>query len=133
MAMVLCGTDMKGGAFGAWTSHNTCVGIGFQPVYRRSFEGADEETAEDAKGTEGLAGARDGDDAPTGYENVLSSATGGRDERPARPLSWQRTRGPRVPTFRRLVDRPDFARVWGKRKGAEDGSRGRSPSREEMR
>jgi hypothetical protein len=133
MAMVLCGTDMKGGAFGAWTSYNTRVRRGFQQVYRRSFEGADEETAEDAKGTEGLAGARDGDDAPTGYENVLSLATGGRDERPARPLSWQRTRGPRVPTFRRLVDRPDFARVWGKRKGAEDGSRGRSPSREEMR
>jgi len=133
MAMVLCGTDMKGGAFGAWTSYNTRVRRGFQQVYRRSFEGADEETAEDAKGTEGLAGARDGDDAPTGYENVLSLATGGRDERPARPLSWQRTRGPRVPTFRRLVDRPDFARVWGKGKGAEAGSRGRSPSREEMR
>ena len=132
MAMVLCGTDMRGGAFWAWTSHNTRVRRGFQQVYRRSYEGAEDETAEDAKGTEGLAGARDGDDAPTGYENVVSLASGGRDERPARPLSWQRTSGSRVSTFRRLVDNPDFARVWCKGKGAEAGSGRRSPSREEM-
>jgi hypothetical protein len=123
---------MRSCAFWAWTSHNTRVRRGFQQVYRRSYEGAEEETAEDAKGTEGLAGARDGDDAPTGYENVVSLASGGRDERPARPLSWQRTSGPRVSTFRRLVDNPDFARVWCKGKGAEAGSGRRSPSREEM-
>jgi len=133
MAMVLCGTDMNGGAFWASTSHNTRVRRGFQQVYRRSYKGAEEETAEDAKDTEGLAGSRDGDDAPTGYENVVSLASGGRDKRPARPLSLQRTRGPRVPTFRGMVDSPDFARVWCKGKGAEAGSRGRSPSREEMR
>ena len=131
--MVLCGTDMISGAFGARIGYNTRVRRGFQQVYRRSFEAAEEETAEDAKGTEGLAETWGGDDAHTGYENVVSFASGGRDERPARPLSLRRTRGPRVPTFRRLVDSSDFARAWCKGRGAEVGSRGRSSSRKEMR
>ena len=33
MAMVLCGTDMVGGAFWALINHNNRAGMGFQQVY----------------------------------------------------------------------------------------------------
>lgn len=131
MAMVLCGTDIRSGAFGAREEHHTRMRGPFQQVYLIAVRA--ERSAEDAKGAEGLAEMQNDDDAHLGSENVLSLASGGGDERTACPPTRQRTCRPRVPTFQRRVDGPDFARVGSQEKRAEAGSRGRSPTGEVRR